>query len=80
VLGINYQDLPEHATRFVDRFGLTFPNLRDRDREYADEYGILGSPETFVIDREGRIAAARRGPVTAEWLESALAPLLGAKA
>ncbi|HYN52867.1 MAG TPA: TlpA disulfide reductase family protein [Thermoleophilaceae bacterium] len=77
VLGVNYQDLPEDATRFVDRFGLTFPNVRDRDGEYADEYAILGFPETFVIDRKGRIAAARRGPVTAEWLESALSPLLG---
>jgi cytochrome c biogenesis protein CcmG, thiol:disulfide interchange protein DsbE len=76
VLGVNYQDLPEDATTFVDRFGLTFPNLRDRDGEYAEKYAILGFPETFVIDREGRIAAARRGPVTKGWLETALSPLL----
>ena len=76
VLGVNYQDLPEDAQRFVDRFGLSFPNLRDRDGEYAEKYAILGFPETFVIDRQGRIAAARRGPVTAGWLESALFPLL----
>ena len=80
VLGVNYQDLPEDASQFVDRFGLTFPNLRDRDGEYAEEYAILGFPETFVIDRRGRIAAARRGPVTAGWLDSALAPLLGERA
>jgi cytochrome c biogenesis protein CcmG, thiol:disulfide interchange protein DsbE len=76
VLGVNYQDLPEDASRFVRRFGLTFPNLRDRDGEYAEKYAILGFPETFVIDRRGRIAAARRGPVTARWLETALSPLL----
>jgi cytochrome c biogenesis protein CcmG, thiol:disulfide interchange protein DsbE len=76
VLGVNYQDLPEDASRFVDRFGLSFPNLRDRDGEYAEEYSILGFPETFLIDRRGRIAAARRGPVTAGWLESRLSPLL----
>jgi cytochrome c biogenesis protein CcmG/thiol:disulfide interchange protein DsbE len=80
VLGVNYQDLPEDATVFVDRFGLSFPNLRDRDGEYAEKYAILGFPETFVIDRQGRIAAARRGPVTAGWLQSALAPLLGHRA
>jgi hypothetical protein len=33
-----------------------------------------------VIDREGRIAAARRGPVTAGWLETALSPLLAGNA
>ena len=76
VLGVNYQDLPEDARIFVDRFDLSFPNLRDRDGEYAEKYAILGFPETFVIDREGRIAAARRGPVTADWLETALSPLL----
>jgi cytochrome c biogenesis protein CcmG, thiol:disulfide interchange protein DsbE len=80
VVGVNYQDLPEDATRFVNRFGLSYPNLRDRDGEYAEDYAILGFPETFVIDREGRIAAARRGPVTAGWLEAALSPLLGEKA
>jgi cytochrome c biogenesis protein CcmG, thiol:disulfide interchange protein DsbE len=76
VLGVNYQDLPEDASRFVKRFGLTYPNLRDRDGEYADDYSILGFPETFIIDRRGRIAAARRGPVTEGWLESRLSPLL----
>lgn len=76
VLGVNYQDLPEDASKFVDRFGLTFPNLRDRDGEYADDYSILGFPETFIIDRRGRIAAARRGPVTEDWLDSKLSPLL----
>jgi cytochrome c biogenesis protein CcmG, thiol:disulfide interchange protein DsbE len=80
VLGVNYQDLPEDATVFVDRFDLSFPNLRDRDGEYAEKYAILGFPETFVIDRKGRIAAARRGPVTADWLETALSPLLGQNA
>ncbi len=29
----------------------------------ATNFGILGLPETFVIDRQGRIAAVRRGPV-----------------
>jgi cytochrome c biogenesis protein CcmG, thiol:disulfide interchange protein DsbE len=80
VVGVNYQDLPEDATRFVDRFDLSYPNLRDRNGEYAEEYAILGFPETFVIDREGRIAAARRGPVTAGWLQTALSPLLEEKA
>ncbi len=77
VLGINYQDLPEDAQRFVDRFRLSFPNLRDRDGEYAEKYAILGFPETFVIDRQGRVAVHRRGPVDQEWLLENVTPLLG---
>jgi cytochrome c biogenesis protein CcmG/thiol:disulfide interchange protein DsbE len=76
VLGANYKDLPEDALTFVERYDLSFPNLRDRDGEYADEFGSRSFPETFVIDRQGRIAANRRGPVDEQWLDRTLRPLL----
>src|SRR6476620_8566152 len=57
VLGANYQDLTGSALRFVHRFKLTYPSLRDRDGQFADKYGSRAFPETFVIDRRGRIAA-----------------------
>lgn len=80
VLGVNYQDLPEDATVFVDRFDLSFPNLRDRDGEYAEKYATVGFPETFVVDRAGRIAARRRGPVDEQWLNRTLGRLLAEEA
>jgi cytochrome c biogenesis protein CcmG/thiol:disulfide interchange protein DsbE len=76
VLGVNMEDNTEDAMAFVRRFGLTFPNLRDVDREYARAYGTSAYPETFVIDREGRIAARRRGPVDQRWIDATLIPLL----
>ena len=76
VVGANYKDLPEDALAFVRRYELTFPMLRDRDGEYADQFGSRSFPETFVIDRRGRIAANRRGPVDEEWLDRTLRPLL----
>jgi cytochrome c biogenesis protein CcmG/thiol:disulfide interchange protein DsbE len=80
VLGVNYKDLPEKAQRFVDKYSLTFPSLRDREGEMADHYGARAFPETFVIDRQGRVAAMRRGPVTQEWIDSTLPALLEEKA
>jgi cytochrome c biogenesis protein CcmG/thiol:disulfide interchange protein DsbE len=77
VLGVNYKDLPEDALRLVRRFRLTFPHLRDRDGAYAEDFAVLGIPETFVIDRRGQIAAVRRGPVNERWLARTLPPLLG---
>ena len=77
VLGANYQDVSDSALQFVRRFDLTFPSLRDRDGEFADRYGSRAFPETFVIDREGKIAAQRRGPVDEAWLDRTLPPLLG---
>jgi cytochrome c biogenesis protein CcmG/thiol:disulfide interchange protein DsbE len=79
VLGVNYKDIPEDALRLVRRFQLTFPSLRDRDGEYAEDFAVTGIPETFVIDRRGRIAAVRRGPVNEEWLARTLPRLLGAQ-
>jgi cytochrome c biogenesis protein CcmG, thiol:disulfide interchange protein DsbE len=80
VLGANYQDVSDSALGFVRRFKLTYPSLRDKDGEFADRYGSRAFPETFVVDRRGRIAAQRRGPVDQRWLDRALEPLLGEKA
>ncbi len=76
VVGVNYKDIPEDALGFVDEYGISYPSLRDPDGEYADEFGTSGIPETFVIDREGRVAAARRGPIDQKWIDETLPPLL----
>ena len=76
VLGIDTQDAQEDALKFLREKKIEFPSLRDRDREYGRQLGVSGYPETFLIDREGRIAAARRGPVTQAWLDEQLDPLL----
>ncbi len=76
VLGVNYKDLSKKALAFKAKFGLTFPLLRDRDGRYAEQYGSRQFPETFVIDRKGRVAAKRAGPVDEEWLDETLPPLL----
>jgi len=80
VLGIDMQDSTERALAFLREEGIEFTSLRDRDREYARELGVSAYPETFLIDRAGRIAAARRGPVTEEWLDEHLEPLLEERA
>jgi cytochrome c biogenesis protein CcmG/thiol:disulfide interchange protein DsbE len=76
VLGIDTQDSPEAALDFLREKDITFPSLRDRDREYGRKFGVAAYPETFLIDRTGKIAALRRGPVTQEWLDQELDPLL----
>jgi cytochrome c biogenesis protein CcmG, thiol:disulfide interchange protein DsbE len=80
VLGIDTQDSPDDALNFLHKKDITFPSLRDRDREYGREYGVSAYPETFLIDRKGRIAALRRGPVDQAWLDANLPGLLKEKA
>jgi cytochrome c biogenesis protein CcmG/thiol:disulfide interchange protein DsbE len=76
VLGIDVKENSGAALKAVDEFGLTFPNLRDRDGSFVRKWGQTGYPENFVIDRQGRVAAVRRYPVTQEWLDETLPPLL----
>jgi cytochrome c biogenesis protein CcmG/thiol:disulfide interchange protein DsbE len=76
VLGIDTQDASEDALAFLREKEITFASLRDRDREYGRSLGVSGYPETFLIDRDGKIAALRRGPVTQAWLDEHLTPLL----
>ncbi|HEX6025738.1 MAG TPA: TlpA disulfide reductase family protein [Solirubrobacter sp.] len=76
VLGIDTQDASSKALAFLKERNATFPSLRDRDRSYGREFGVTGYPETFIIDREGRIAAMRRFPVDQKWLDQHLPKLL----
>ncbi len=64
-LGIDYHDLAEDARRFVSAHALTFPMLEDGSGRVTGSYGISQVPETYVLDRRGRIVAHLAGPITA---------------
>ena len=67
-LGVNIQDAEPAAKAFLREFGVTFPNGRDAEGKIAIDYGVYGIPETFFIDREGRITAKVIGPLGPETL------------
>jgi len=46
---------------FVDKNGFRFKVLLDPDGRLASSYGLTGVPETFIIDRTGRIVAHHMG-------------------
>ena len=55
VIGIDTQDLVEPARAFLKEFHITYPTLRDPDGSVGRLFGTTGVPETFFIDRDGRI-------------------------
>jgi peroxiredoxin Q/BCP len=69
ILGVS-PDPPERQARFDDKYGLGFPLLADTDHRLADAFGVWGEKKlygrsyhgvvrsAFLIDRDGRIAAA----------------------
>jgi cytochrome c biogenesis protein CcmG/thiol:disulfide interchange protein DsbE len=70
VLGIDAQDFDFDARRFVDRYGLSYPMLRDKHGSTLGHYGITGFPETWFVDRSGRLVGKHvAGPVSDAELE-----------
>ena len=80
VVGVTYLDNSSDSAQFVHQHHISYPVLRDVSGNFVRAFGTTGVPETFVIDREGRIAAVRRFQVTSRWLQTTLAPLLGRRA
>jgi cytochrome c biogenesis protein CcmG, thiol:disulfide interchange protein DsbE len=76
VIGVDMQDTPEAAQAFIRRFQLTFPNAPDAGGKVAVEYGVYGVPETFFVDREGKIRAKHVGAVTDEVIRGTIERLL----
>ena len=77
VYGINYKDKPEEARRWLDRLG--DPYVRsgaDHDGRAGIDWGVYGLPETFVVDRGGRIVYKHIGPIRPEDLEEVILPLI----
>jgi cytochrome c biogenesis protein CcmG/thiol:disulfide interchange protein DsbE len=73
VLGVTYLDLSTNAQSFVRTNHLTYPSLRDTTGGFAHAYGTDQLPETFIVDRRGRIVAIRRGEIDQPFLDRALA-------
>jgi cytochrome c biogenesis protein CcmG/thiol:disulfide interchange protein DsbE len=66
VVGLDAKDFRRDARRFVERFGLTFPIVYDGPGDTLGGYGVTGFPETFVVDRQGKVVEAFAGAVNAE--------------
>jgi cytochrome c biogenesis protein CcmG/thiol:disulfide interchange protein DsbE len=76
VLGVDIQDKDEAGRKFIRDFSLTFPNAPDPDGKVSVDYGVYGVPETFFIDRQGRIRVKHVSAVTDQVFRSTVDMLL----
>ena len=77
VLGVDIQDTEAAGRRFIQQFGLTFPNAPDPKGKVSIDYGVYGVPETFLIDRRGLIRDKKVGAVTEAYIKERVEALLG---
>lgn len=77
VLGVNYRDQPDRADDFLTELGDPYRAVgADPRARMGLDWGVVGLPETFVVDGEGRIVLRYAGPITAEIVDSRIRPAL----
>ena len=77
VVGIVFQDRSEAARSFMSRMQATWPAAMDTTGDVAQSYGVFAPPESFFIDRDGRIAGLQIGELTRTDLARQLATIVG---
>jgi cytochrome c biogenesis protein CcmG/thiol:disulfide interchange protein DsbE len=75
-IGVDYVDTETAAKAFMQRFDITYPNGPDLGTRISQAYRIKGVPETYVVDKTGRLAFVKIGPTTQAELMSVIEPLL----
>ena len=76
VLGVDTLDVKSDALGFINKYKLTYPQLDDRDGTSIKKLGTAQYPESFVVDKQGRITALMRGPIDDRWMRDNVLPLL----
>jgi len=77
IYGIDWKDPPGKGAQWLEQFGDPYTKIGDdADGRVAIEFGITGAPETFIIDREGRIRYKFAGPITPQIWETTIAPVI----
>ena len=73
VIGVDTKDLSFAAKRYMARYGVNYAVVRDVDGSQGDRWGVTGYPETFIVDRTGKVIPPHvNGPIPAATLNAAI--------
>lgn len=77
LVGLNYKDQRADALAWLREHGDPYVgSAYDFNGRIGIDYGVVGVPETFVIDRQGIIRYKHSGPVTEQVLSEKIIPLI----
>jgi len=77
LVGINYKNEAEEARAWLAQLGNPYAAIgADTTGRVGIEWGVYGLPETFVIDKQGRIRYRHVGQLDADALKRTIRPLL----
>ncbi|HZG85535.1 thiol-disulfide oxidoreductase ResA [Paenibacillus sp.] len=64
ILAVNIAESDIAIESFVERHGLTFPVLKDKDQAVTEAYDIIPIPTSFLIDKNGKVLKVITGAMT----------------
>ncbi len=77
LVGLAYKDNPVDTKRWLDQHGNPYAQIAlDVKGDIGIDYGVYGVPETYVIDAQGIIRVRHTGPITDEFIQQEINPLL----
>lgn len=68
MLGVASRDAPSAANRFIEDFGITYPNVLDTTGDIRVRFGVGALPTTFVFGPDGRLLAKVTGGISEQRL------------
>jgi cytochrome c biogenesis protein CcmG/thiol:disulfide interchange protein DsbE len=75
VYGLNYKDKPQDANLFLENRGNPYQEIIDDPKgKLSLQFGVYGTPESFLIDEKGIVRYRYAGPLTLDILEKDLLP------
>ena len=75
-LGVDWVDVEPEARKYLTRYDITYPNGPDLGSRIGGAYKLTGVPETFFVDKSGRVDFFKLGPLTESELNAKLDELL----
>jgi cytochrome c biogenesis protein CcmG/thiol:disulfide interchange protein DsbE len=61
-LGVDYVDTEPEAKAYLEKFDITYPNGPDLRTKISQAFHIRGVPETYIIGKDGKLAAFKISP------------------
>jgi DsbE subfamily thiol:disulfide oxidoreductase len=76
IIGVDYKDRPDELRAWLDRDGNPYQAIgSDSEGRAGIDFGVSGVPESYLIDKQGRIRYKQIGPFDGNMLAQTLLPL-----
>jgi cytochrome c biogenesis protein CcmG/thiol:disulfide interchange protein DsbE len=76
IYGIDYKDKRDVALAWIGELGNPYTRIGADDGRVGIDWGVYGVPETFIVDRTGRIRYKHVGPLTEADVARTILPLV----